>query len=151
MGFRPPSFQPLPSPAVGHDFSVVLSRRVWNRPRVISAVLNTDATVANRFVSIVAAHPDGFTLWQVIAQTAQVASSAIAYTFAINLPTINSNAGAAVNWGLPDLWLPPGAIVKSSTSAIDAGDQWSGLLVAFEEVPAPEEADEYTVGMYSSN
>ncbi len=123
----------LANPAAGADFafSVPLGAR-W-RWVSLAAVLTASATVGNRIVHGVVQDVGGNTVFNASQVTAQTAGQAITYSFAPGLTSQNINDGAALVTLPGGLWLQGGAQIKSSTTGILAGDQWSAINAIVEE------------------
>lgn len=50
----------------------------------------------------------------------------------LNAVLVNDQSAA-----IPDLWLPAGTIIQTTTVAIQTNDQWSGIVIAY-EIPTYE-------------
>jgi hypothetical protein len=102
----------------------------------LRATLVTSAAVANRYPHFEFVNPDGTVLTAAVAHTAQTAGLTVKY----NNVSDNGNLseGSATNDGeaslpLPGMWFPAGTTIKTVTTAIDVGDQWSGIFYSFLE------------------
>jgi len=115
------------NPAAGADFVVAPSGNLRWRIQAVSALLTTSAAVANRIVHAEVEDSGGVTLSDVAALTAQVASTAVQYTF---MPGVSSQAtvdGAQLISLPPAMFLDNGMQIASETTGIQAGDQWSNI------------------------
>lgn len=123
--------QTITTPAAGIDFThTIPARRRWTL-RALRFRFITDANVANRRLRILL--DDGTNNFAtIIAPSATVATSDVFFSLAPNFPVqdiINNNFLLP----LPSLALASGSHIKSSISAIQAGDQLSAIYLLVEE------------------
>lgn len=113
-------------PAAGADWTTTLAN--GGSVGSIVAQFVTSAVVANRFPAFQILDNGGHVLWSVQTPTAQAAG--ITHTYGAG-PGVGMNAtGSTVMLPLPSgLVVPAGGIVKSVTTALDAGDQWSAIVL----------------------
>lgn len=123
----------IPTPAAGADWSVTVpGGRQW-RISAGRAIFTTSAVVASRIPRLTLS--DGTTIyWENSVQATMVASNVYRLGFSAGgaqQSTGNANVDSALT--LPDLWLPGGHQFMTQTTAIDVGDQWSGLALFISE------------------
>lgn len=123
------SVQALANPAAGADWTYTLTAA--GQLAAIISTFVTSAAVANRFPAVQIQDGSGHVLWQVQTPSAQIASLTHLYGLG---PQVGMNAaGNTVMLPIPPgLVLPAGAIVKSVTTAIDVADQWSNVVLSFD-------------------
>ena len=127
--------QKVASPVAGAEWSIAApGQGLW---RVVSAAfrLVTDATVANRTVTLVA--DDGTDVWfRSVATAQQAASLTVDYgAFAGGSPGGFAGVAGVMPFTQDGLWLQPGWRLRSVTGAIAATDQYSGISLLVEEFP----------------
>lgn len=120
----------VPVPAPGADLLDIPNYGDAYRLLTLRAVLTTSATVANRYPHFQFVSPSGAVLHEVVPMTAQAASTAVAYDLVG--ASGSANEGSQVNDGtaslvLPDLWWAAGTRVRTVTTALQVGDQWSAV------------------------
>lgn len=116
------------NPAAGADVAITPITGEPFRLMTLRAKLTASVVVANRFPHFQIIDQSGAIVHEIVANAAQVASSIVTYQL-----TCGNGApyqGGAVVDGvsgiaLPDIWFAPGFKVRTLTTAIDAGDQWS--------------------------
>lgn len=114
------------APAAGSDWTVTVpAGKVW-RVLSVRASLVTSATVANRAPALTVS--DGSAVFLTVPAPAVQAASLTGvfdwYEYASAQAVGNVQAAA-----LPELIIPAGFVLASSTAAIAAGDQWSAPVV----------------------
>lgn len=124
----------VPAPASATDWSVTVpGGRQW-RIRAAFATLVTSATAGSRFVG--ASITDGnATLWRMQNTAAHPASTTAGYTFAQTRAPLNITGIS--NFGPIELmfgWYPAGYTIASLVNGYQAGDQWSAVNIAIEEL-----------------
>lgn len=123
------------APAAGAEFAIrAPGEGLW---RVLSLAFNlvTDATVANRAVSLTA--DDGTSVYFSTDATAfQAAALTRGYSAWEGSMSLAAISGDAI-LGFPTrgLWLPVGHSIRSVTTAIQAGDQYAAINAMVEEFP----------------
>jgi hypothetical protein len=125
----------IPNPALGSDFSFQPSLLYRVRLCSLLAMLVCDAVVATRQVSLVITTAAGVIINQRGSAANVTASHSQTFAWARYAGasgTTSAGSGGFAPDGVPDWWLPPGAIIKSVTSALDPGDQWSELFAVYE-------------------
>lgn len=119
------------NPAAGADWSVSVPTNQRWRIESLVATLVTAVAVANRVPTFII--DDGVNiLFQVDAIAAEVASTTKVYALAAG-QTAATGAGNTISLPLPGpQFLTTGWRVRSSTAAIQAADQWSGISLNVE-------------------
>jgi hypothetical protein len=121
----------LAQPALGVDLVDIINTSDSFKLQTLRATLTTSAVVANRFPHFRIVNQNGDIFHEMVASTAQTASSTIVYDLC------GGNGGAAAGTAtvdgvasikLPDFWLPGSADLSTVTTALDAGDQWSKIF-----------------------
>ena len=117
-------------PAVGVDLANVPNYGDSFRLLSLRVTLTTSAVVANRYPHFQYVTPSGAVLFETVPSTAQVASKSTVYQLTAGNGA--PNEGSAVNDNVsgiaaPDFWLPAGTKIRTVTTAIDVGDQWSAV------------------------
>ena len=118
----------VPNPAAGADWSYAVT--ALGMLVAFTAELVTSATVATRTVAINLKDSGGNLIAAAVAPANQAAGQGVIYQ--------GQTSGQAQAVGAVDivlfptgLVLPIGAIISSSTAAIQAGDQWSAIVLTF--------------------
>jgi len=122
------------NPAVGTDWTVAIPDAVHWRLTMISAVLTTSGVAGNRqpALRIVNGSANVLGVWPV--RQAQVASTAVRYSWGLATPHDAGTVVATIADALPD-WarLPASFTFGMLTSGLLAGDQWSSIAYAVHE------------------
>lgn len=118
------------NPAAGAQWSYVTSGR--GLLVSITAVLTTDAVVANRTPRLTITDGGGHTVALTPLPPAQVASLAVSYCWYPGAP-LGAVASSPMTAPVPTIELGPGWTIASVTGGMDAGDQWSSIVVAFSQ------------------
>ncbi len=118
-------------PAAQAEISeTVPARRRWAIKSIFFHLV-TDGTVANRHVSLII--DDGANvLWQITCASAHPASCDTTYSFA-QIAAAEALVDCACFHPLPSLALPAGARIRTSTSLLKAGDNFSAPQLLVEE------------------
>lgn len=125
---------PLSAAPLGSDFTAIIPTNARWRLISILGTLITSAVVGNRSAGLKVAI-GGQTVGIIPAPVAQPASSTFIYTWGVN----SGPYGDVTNtWAVPLLSLPilpqqGTSFVGSFTTGIQAGDDWSGIVLAVEE------------------
>jgi hypothetical protein len=119
----------VPNPPAGQDFTFQPSTSRFTRVKAVRAQFAASAVVASRAPRMVFTNNNGDVLCDLPA-TVIVASQTWRITWGEGLVAVTLSPVAYMA-SLPDLWLPDGAKIGSVTSAIDVGDQWSGITVTY--------------------
>lgn len=124
----------VPPVAAGVDWSFIPSGATLAKVRAVVATLATSSVVAARYPVIELTNPDGDILAIAPGPATQAASLTGVDCWAIgqDLVAVLVNFQAT---SLPDIWLPPGAKVKTSTVALQVADQWSAMTVTYDLWP----------------
>jgi hypothetical protein len=126
----------VPSPAAGSDWSLTVPGTWWWRVLAISYVLATSAVVASRNLQLRYTDADGNILAQLHGGGAAVpAATTMTASLWVGGPSSTSNAGLSLS-PLPDMVLRPGWKISTSTAGLDAGDQFSAIVVTAEHYPS---------------
>lgn len=120
----------LGDPAVGSDLSWKGPTRSAFTVVTFHAAFTSSATVANRAFSLRMTDADGNIIADLGSGVTVAASSSSITTWGIGLSSNIADVNAAVQ-SLPQIWLPPGAVLKTDTGNIQAGDQWSDIVIAY--------------------
>lgn len=123
------------APAAGVELSAVVPAGVNWLVRSLRYSLTTSAAVANRFSTVVFQDGIGNTFAQIPAGGTQAASLTFTYTLANGLPvSVQNNISTT---GLPtECRMPGGWAIKTLTSAIQAADQYSAMVLELETFTA---------------
>ncbi|MBA7609565.1 hypothetical protein ES703_16756 [subsurface metagenome] len=118
-------------PAAQTEISeTVPARRRWSIKSIFFHLI-TDVTVANRHVSLII--DDGTNeLWRITCANAHPASCDTTYSFA-QIAATEALVDCACFHPLPDLSLPAGARIRTSTPLLKAGDNFSAPQLLVEE------------------
>lgn len=117
------------TPAAGANFTFTNSDGGLLLVRSVSFVFTTSAAVANRFVGLTVS-ADVDTWLRTSAGIAQAASLAVGYSaFGSANSAAVSTAGVCLPWRDEGVLLRQGHVLASVTAAIDAADQYSGIVL----------------------
>jgi len=123
------------NPGAGADYAITVPAGVNWLLRSMRFQLVTAVAVANRFVVVLLQDNLGNTFAQIPAGPVQAASLTFQYTLANGL-TVQSVNNVNIT-GLPlEARLPGGFQIKTSTAAIQAADQFSGMALELETFTA---------------
>lgn len=142
-----PQTQPLPpnagagftrsvtvtNPAAGADWSITVPTGASWTLNGVSALFTASAAVANRLPEIVLVSPGGTNLFVGTQNTFVTASQAITFMTGGNQVTLMPNANLAYVATNTSIRLQAGAVIKSVTTGIQAGDQWSNIVLQVQE------------------
>ena len=119
----------VPAPAAGSDWSFTLGGAHVRRLISVTGTLASSAAVANRAPGLEIAAPEGTVI--TVEQPAVITAGLS--TIVCWGEGVSGDAASLVNGrltaGIGSYVLPPGYIVRTATGAIDAGDQWSNVLL----------------------
>lgn len=119
-------------PGAGMDIIDIIPAKQWWRLKGIEFALTTSATVATRRVKV-AIGPTTPTSLVITSAAAQVASTAVTYTFLEGSTFINDTDSPIIQSPLPlDLWLPAGTQLATFVSGLQAGDQFTNAVYIVE-------------------
>lgn len=118
----------LGNPVAGSDWTTGIG--ATNALIVVTAQLVTSATVANRLPSLQLIGPGAIVVASLPASSVQAAGSTETYVWGVGLPF---TSGQGVNLvPIPTgIVLGLGWTLRTSTSGLQAGDQWSAINVTF--------------------
>lgn len=124
-----------PAPSAGAEFTLSAPGQGLWRVMSLAFTLTTSAVVANRRVALLA--DDATDVWFAAESTVDVAASLTTRFGAYPGAAAAGLAASVVNIPLPHggLILQPGHRVRSSTTLIDAGDQYSAIRALVQEYP----------------
>jgi hypothetical protein len=119
-------------PAAGAEISETVPTGARWRLLSWRASLVTDATVANRVMSLLI--DDGsLTLWQSATPTAHTASLSVSYIFGLGATSANQQGVMLLSTPAAPLVLPAGYRIRTTTSNLQAGDNWGSPVMFVEE------------------
>lgn len=120
------------NPAAGADWSLVVPANLRWSILGVQATLVTNATVANRAPSLQIQDPVGHG-YDVTAPGAQAASQTIIWNWTPGGPEKTIvGVDASATLGVPTK-VGPAWVIRTVTSLLQAGDQWSTISLVFEE------------------
>lgn len=119
------------SPAAGADVSFTVDTEASFRLLTLRAKLVTAAAVANRFPHFQVTDQSGDVIHELVAVAAQAAGATV--TYQLSSGNGAPYQGGAISDGVaglawPDLWFPAGSKIVTTTTAVQAADQWSGIF-----------------------
>jgi hypothetical protein len=125
----------IPNPAAGAEFSIRAPGEGLWRIMSLAYTLTTDVNAANRAQSLVA--DDGTSVYFSTDSTVfHVASTARGYSAWEGAVGVTAISGDVIlSFPTRGLVLPAGHTLRSLTTAIQVGDQYSGIAVQVEEFP----------------
>ena len=136
------TFEPVTigSPAVATGFTKrVAGSDVW-RVLSVSFVLVADGNAASRIARVEYLNAAGDVFAAVASPFTVTAGVTSRLTFAVGLQQFGANAAAHIGGPLPDLILMDGLAVRVAVTAIQAGDQLSGIsLFVAQSTVRPDE------------
>lgn len=113
------------APGAGADFSYTVPAGRRFQLESLDVSLTTSATVGNRTVSIVI--DDGANIvWRWTSPVAQTASQTIEYVGGVGGTEYSAARNGVLAFALPALTVAGGYRIRSITTGIVAGDQWTG-------------------------
>lgn len=132
---RPNLFnQSVANPAAGADWTLTPSSTANVRLMTVTFKLTTDATVSTRDVFLELVDASANVLSRISLNQAQGASLARDYNFATGLGHVGDVQGGSFWGALWDVWMQPNFVVRTSTTNIQAGDQFSLINVSMERI-----------------
>lgn len=137
MGFQVGWQQPvyLQSPAAGQFWSRKVDGRYSERLLLATFTLVTSAVVANRFIALQLLDQNNVLITSVPVAGAVVASTVVTPCLQVGGPAYGSGGSGPVNGFLPDLITPGDWTWKTSGFNLDAGDQFSGIVLVVQQFP----------------
>jgi len=119
-------------PPAGQDISMVVPATSRWKLKCLSALLTTDAVVANRVFNLVIQDPNNNIVFYAVSPVNQVAGTVIGYSAASGLTAYAF--GTVIVVPLPlDTVLLPGWSIATVTVGLDAGDQWAPMNLLVKE------------------
>lgn len=127
---------PFTAPAAGAEFTITPDKAALWRILSLRFVLTTDANVANRQVTLVA--DDGTTtFFQTGAVLNHAAGTALIYTTFEGAGVATTGFGTEhLPFPVPGVVLEQGFRLRSLTTAIQVGDQFSAIAALVQELPS---------------
>ena len=129
-------YAPIAIPAAGSDWKFTPSPTARVNVRSIIGTLTTSATVANRVPALQIVARDGQVIFDTASSSAQAASLANVWQWDAGMS--GASFSGAYSWSsvvvtnaMPDLWIPPGFIVKVVTRLLDTTDAWTSLFFTY--------------------
>lgn len=121
-------------PAAGSEISITVPGRAMWEVLTLRFFLATDATVVNRFVSLVIG--DGNReLFHIPQAGSQSASLTSPYIYLPNADRVDWGEGGIMMPWPPGLLFPPGWTITTRTSGLQAGDNFAAPLLYIREIP----------------
>ena len=121
------------NPAAGSDFTITLQAGARQWVHSLTAQLVTSATAATRIPYMSVLDAAGNVLWQIAPTAGQAASLTYQYDIGEALTlSADVNADKVMPWP-EEVYLYGAAQLKSSTSSIQAGDQWQAIRAQVEQ------------------
>lgn len=117
-----------PNPAAGAEINDVLTAELKYHFKSLSFTLVTDATAANRRVSLEILEDSGGVVAQIPVQVAQTASLTWRYTFAMGVPVILDTVGLLMVLPIPDMFMNGDYEINTVTQNLQPGDNFSGYV-----------------------
>jgi len=125
----------VPKPAAGAQWSHVADGRYLTRVTAVRFQFTASAVVANRFIELQLKDTNGVIVTEVPAGQNIAASTAAQISLTPNCPQLADGAAFGVPGYLPDLMIPAGWSWSTSTSAMDAGDQFDQIILLVQRFP----------------
>lgn len=119
------------NPAAGSDWTYTVAAGTRERIVSVTATLTTSATVANR-IPVITITQGGNIVYQASPTAAQTATTALTYLFTSGLQPWTGAGGQIVVPLPPNLFLTGGNTISVTTTALQAGDQWSNIRISHE-------------------
>lgn len=133
VGWQEPVY--LPDPVVGAEWSYTVDGRYYERLITAHIVFTASATVADRYPQMQLTDANGVAVTSAPVGSGTAASDVLTADLTLNAPAF-SLAQSGGSWGyFPDLLIPPGWTWQSVTYGIDAGDQYSGIVLLVQRFP----------------
>jgi hypothetical protein len=133
VGWQQPLY--LPNPAAGAQWSRATDGRYFERLLSVRFVFTASAVVATRFIELQLRDSNGAVVAEVPAGNGIVAGTAVQATLMARAPAFAAGSQFQVPGFLPDLMTPPGWTWGTSTTAMDAGDQFSSVVMLLQQFP----------------
>lgn len=123
----------VPSPAAGAEWSLAMPAGVYWELLDVRALLTTSAVVATRTPRLRVSDPNNIDVQRFGVASAASASSAVSYEWSAGLGMTNNTAATAQGLPTPPQAMLPGFTISSLTGNLDAGDQWSSIVLLVRE------------------
>lgn len=117
----------IASPAVATGFTYRVPGSEAQRVIALSFVLVSDGNAGSRIARVEFLNSSAAVMAAVASPFTQSASKTTRYTFAVGTQQFGANDAAFIGAALPDLFLRDGLAVRVAVTAIQAGDQISGI------------------------
>lgn len=126
----------IATPAAGGEIAVTPTNAGGWLVRSIAFTFTTDATAPDRSVSMTV-DDGGSPYMRLAVESEQQASLARNYSgYAGSAGAFGSVPNIAIGFPADGVWLPQGHVLRTSTSEIAAGDQFSAVRISVFEFPA---------------
>jgi hypothetical protein len=119
-------------PAAGVDAIAVVPANVRWEVQNLGAILTTDAVAANRVVHMIVDDGQGHQVYNFSASVNQIATQVVQYSAGVAVVAATFDSATMLVLPYP-LHLSQGWRVGFKTTALDAGDQWSGFAILVHE------------------
>lgn len=116
----------------GTEWAFTISGNAALRPMAVSAILTTNATVANRSVEFTIEETGGGIIARLPFETAQTASLAWQYTATLGANHIEDTVTGSMLQALPGILMSTDYVIRSAVTNLQAGDDWSEILATGE-------------------
>lgn len=133
VGWQEPVY--LPQPAAGAQWSFKVDGRYFTRVLAIRYLFATSAVVANRFPEVQLVDSNGASITSVPGGSTVAASNFLTAYLTLEAPGFAGGSSGDTFGFLPDLLIPPDWIWKSSVFGMDAGDQFSQIILLVQRFP----------------
>lgn len=129
-----PERQLVANPAAGADWTVSVPGQQLRRVISVYMKLVTDANVANRQPILRAASVAGDIIWEIEVAASQTASQTRVYMFARTMGSQFNGVSNNRHFPLPDTQLQGADVLRTVTTGIQVGDQYSLVAISWERI-----------------
>lgn len=133
VGWQEPVY--VTQPAAGADWSVAGDGRFFTRLVAARWNFTASATVATRFTEFQLKDTNGVIISEVPAGQGMVASTSVQPSLFVGCPVQGSAAQFQTPGFIPDILIPPGWSWGTVTSGLQAGDQFSSIVLLVQRFP----------------
>lgn len=122
----------IPNPAAGADWSYTIPGAYWRRVVCGTAKFTASAAVAARNPVLNVTYEG-----TLVSSQPQANNPAAGQAWLLNIVTLFDTVFASATsfrdcLALPDKWWEPGTTISTTTTNIQAGDQWSAIFILFD-------------------
>lgn len=142
VGWQEPVY--VPNPAVGGQWAYTVDGRYCERLLAVTHVFTTSAVVGNRYPAVNLADVNGRVITSVPGGGPVVASSVKPCYLTGGGPAYGDSVPTGVYGFIPDLLIPGGWSWQSSVLGMDAGDEFTGVVLLVQRFP--NDATQITAG-----